>query len=72
MLQCDVLPPSSTQEMQAAGSFETKVTVHQSALCHIKVECSFKGDCRKTPKFSTGAMSVNLNLEAFNLPKLFF
>jgi len=52
--------------MRAAGSFETKVTVHQSTLRHIKVECDFKRDCRTDPKYNTGAMSVTFNLEAFN------
>jgi hypothetical protein len=72
MFRCDVLPSSSTQKMQAEGSFEMKVTLHQSTLRHIKVECNFKRGCHTNPKFNTGAMSVTLNLETFNLPERFF
>jgi hypothetical protein len=58
--------------MQAAGSFETTVTVHQSTMRHIPLKCNFKGDIHRDPEISAAAMSVTFNLEAFNLPERFF
>ena len=72
MFRCVILPPSSIQKMQAAGSVETTATVHQSTLRHIKVECNFKRDLHTNPKFNTGAMSVTFNLEASNLSERIF
>jgi hypothetical protein len=66
MVVCDVVPSSSTQKMQAADSFETKVTVHQCTFGRSKVACSFKRDFHTNPKFNTGAVSVTSDLEAFN------
>ena len=58
--------------MQAAVFFETTVTVYQSTLRHIPVECNFKRYLHTDPKWNTGAMPVTFKLEAFNLPERFF